>query len=370
MKYLSAYRALAAALGPRAKENTVSGVFAKDERLRRESLAMLRRARVVGASLCVFDRDGVAGEMQVGFARGADPVLPGTNFRTASVSKMVTGAIAAALAAQGKLDLDMDAGGLLGIGAPKYPNDRITLRMLLSHTSSIRDTSLLERAAEGMTLSNAAKRVAYTGDRPGERFCYSNEGAALVGALLETVTGKDLDELYHDTFHLPGTYFPNRLEKDVLADAVKIVPRRKIAYSGAKMQAAKTEAAGADPQRHWGRAHGSLCLRASDAARIAMAIRTDARFQAMFAPQVPFGSRDPIITEGLSLFLLSDPFAGVCGHQGLAYGAAHGVFFSRETGYGFALLTSGCSLARRYVLTDMNLAAIRLFTEEKGPWKR
>ncbi|MBQ8137652.1 MAG: serine hydrolase [Clostridia bacterium] len=370
MKYLSAYRALASLLGPRARENAVSGVFAGDGKLRREALSALRRARVYGASLCVFDREGIAGEMQVGFAREGVPVMPGTFFRAASVSKMVTGAIALRLAAEGKLDLDMDAGKALGIRAPKHKDARITPKMLLSHTSSIRDTDLLERAARGMTLSEAAPRFAYTGASPGEAFVYSNEGAALLGALLEMTAGKDLDELYQEAFGLPGSYFPNRLEKDVLADAVKIVPKRKIAYNGADMQALETGPVCADPQRHWGRAHGSLCLRASDAANIAMKLRTDARYAAMFAPQIPFGSRDPMITEGLAMFLLGSPFTGVCGHQGLAYGAAHGVFFSKETGYGFALLTSGCSLARKFVLTDLNLALIRLFTEEKGRWKR
>ena len=370
MRFRNLYRLLAFCTGPRARETAASGVFASDARLRKESVRMLRSARVYGASLCVFDREGIAGELCVGNARPDLCVMPGTFFRTASVSKMVTGAVAAGLAADGVLKLDMDVRDLLGIRVPAFPDAPVTVRMLMNHTSSLKDSGLLEKAAEGLTLAEAGPRFAYTGAEPGRAFRYSNEGAALLGAVLETVTGRDLDDLLHQAFGPSGSYFPDRLGDAVLADAVRIVPRPRTAYSGEKMQARGTGGAGADPQRHWGRAHGSLCLRAVDAARIAGELLRDPRYDAMFSPTVAFGSRDPDITEGLAMFLVNTPSGPVCGHQGLAYGAAHGIFFNRGTGRGFALLTSGCSLSRVHVLTDLNKAAIRRFAEDRNPWRK
>lgn len=69
------------------------------------------------------------------------PVTPDTRFWGASISKEFTGYSIMQLVGQGKLKLDGEAGTYLGfkLRNPNYPNTPITVRMLLSHTSSIRD---------------------------------------------------------------------------------------------------------------------------------------------------------------------------------------------------------------------------------------
>ncbi|MDE2430090.1 MAG: serine hydrolase, partial [Burkholderiales bacterium] len=64
-----------------------------------------------------------------------------TLYRVASVSKMVTAIAAMRLVEQGRLNLDADIGNYLGyrVRNPHYPQTAITARMLLSHTSSLRD---------------------------------------------------------------------------------------------------------------------------------------------------------------------------------------------------------------------------------------
>ena len=64
-----------------------------------------------------------------------------TLYRMASVSKMVAAVGAMILVEQGKLDLDADISRYLGfqIRNPHFPTAPITTRMLLSHTSSLRD---------------------------------------------------------------------------------------------------------------------------------------------------------------------------------------------------------------------------------------
>ena len=153
MRYLSEYRAMAAWMGPRARESGADGIFLRDPELRQEALRMLRTGRVYGAALCLFDREGILGTICAGHARKGLPVTPDTYFRVASVSKMVTAGIASALAFEKRLDLDMDVRSCLGIRAQGHPDSPISLRMLLSHTSSLRDTDMLEKVAQGMTLS-------------------------------------------------------------------------------------------------------------------------------------------------------------------------------------------------------------------------
>ncbi|MFP5329674.1 MAG: serine hydrolase domain-containing protein, partial [Alphaproteobacteria bacterium] len=90
-----------------------------------------------------FDRAGETGA----FARGiADPqtgreVTPDDPARIASVSKLVVAIGVMKLVEAGKLDLDSDVSRWLGwpLRNPAFPDRPVTLRQLLSHTSSVRD---------------------------------------------------------------------------------------------------------------------------------------------------------------------------------------------------------------------------------------
>ena len=84
---------------------------------------------------------------------------------------------------------------------------------------------------------------------------------------------------------------------------------------------------------------------------------------------VPFGERARNLSQGLCTFILHDKTIFprlLYGHQGMAYGAVHGLFFDPETNRGLALLTTGASEARRGVLADLNREIIiALMGEEK-----
>ncbi|OAG78268.1 Beta-lactamase [Acetobacter malorum] len=80
-----------------------------------------------------------------GFARrdGAQtvPVKQETLFRIASISKVVTTIGLMELVEQGKVNLDHDVSEYLGfrLRNPDFPTTPITVRMLLNHTSTLRD---------------------------------------------------------------------------------------------------------------------------------------------------------------------------------------------------------------------------------------
>jgi CubicO group peptidase (beta-lactamase class C family) len=69
------------------------------------------------------------------------PANDATMYRMASISKLVTTLGVMKLVEDGKLALDADVSEYLGykLRNPNFPADPITLRMLLSHTSSLRD---------------------------------------------------------------------------------------------------------------------------------------------------------------------------------------------------------------------------------------
>lgn len=116
--------------------------------------------------------------------------------RIASISKSFTATALMQLVEQGKLTLESDVSELIGfrIRNPRFPDTPITLKMLLSHTSSIGnkgDYFTLDRINPALSGDCAE---AYLEDKPGTRYCYSNLGLNLAGAIVEKVSGIRFDE--------------------------------------------------------------------------------------------------------------------------------------------------------------------------------
>ena len=92
-----------------------------------------------------FDRDGVNALQAEGLADVAAnrAITVDDPARIASISKLVTTIAVMRLVEQGKLHLDADVSKQLGwrLRNPAFPNRPITLRMLLSHTSSLTDAA-------------------------------------------------------------------------------------------------------------------------------------------------------------------------------------------------------------------------------------
>lgn len=320
---------------------------------------MLARHRVRSGAVCLFDETGVTHTAVVGNAQKKVKATEDTFFRTASVSKMVCAMMALRLSEQGKLDLDADAAQYLGIPLrnPQYRNQVITPRMLLCHTSSLVDSDAFWQGAKtGKPLEQVLQGNVFSAHRPGTHFAYSNFGAGVLGAVLEGASHKSLDALLKEVFPFTeASFYPQNLPSDcVLADCGDILPPR-VQYDAKALQRRRKAENRAEPLRHYAVGHGNLCIRAKDLAWIGIQAMTG--FEKLREAQIPFGARDPYITEGLGMFIVND--AALCsntvyGHQGLAYGAVNGVFFDPVQKKGFVLLTGGASVARKYVLADLN----------------
>jgi CubicO group peptidase (beta-lactamase class C family) len=145
-----------------------------------------------------------------------DEVNDSTLFMTASISKPVTALAMMKLYDDGKVDLDDEINDYLPfeIYNPNFPNDEITIRMLLSHVSSIRDN--WEKLEIGYTIDNGGdspmsiedylKSYLLEGgayyDReknfytvaPAKQNRYSNVGYNLVAYLVERISGRPFNE--------------------------------------------------------------------------------------------------------------------------------------------------------------------------------
>jgi CubicO group peptidase (beta-lactamase class C family) len=147
-----------------------------------------------------FDSRAIRASGAAGFADRAagrrltivDPV------RVASVSKLVVALGVMRLAEQGKLDLDRDVSTWLGwtLRNPAFPDRPITLRLLLSHRSSLRD-GIDYALPLGTELRNAvAAPEAWDSEHPpGGYFRYANLNFPIVASVMEAAAGERFDRL-------------------------------------------------------------------------------------------------------------------------------------------------------------------------------
>lgn len=141
---------------------------------------------------------------------GVKPFTADTRFRTASISKMFSALCVMRLVEAGKVDLDEDVSTYLGftLRNPAFPDKKITLRMLMSHTSSIRDGSRYlippEYPIEAFFQPGGrfyaggehfAKPVEGEADRqPGCFFTYANLNYGVIATMFERLSGIRFDE--------------------------------------------------------------------------------------------------------------------------------------------------------------------------------
>lgn len=167
------------------------------------AFAMPALADPLPATVAVaFDRDGVRPVFAEGAADRATGRLATADspVRVASISKLVTTLGVMRLVDQNKLDLDRDVSDYLGwkLRNPAFPDTPITLRMLLSHTSSLLDGGELYLIPLGKTVREtlADPRVWDSEHAPGSGwFHYTNLNFPVAASVMERATGERFDHL-------------------------------------------------------------------------------------------------------------------------------------------------------------------------------
>ena len=181
--------------------------------------------------------EGAFGRRRIGNGEPDLPATPGTLYRIASVSKLMTTLGLMRLVESGRFDLDADVFGYLGftLRNPHFPERAITLRHLLTHTSSLRDeagysfpagTSLRTFLVPGSAATYAKEAG------PGDWFTYCNLGWGLIGTMMERATGERFDRLMQrlllDPLGLDASYNPAELPPAALANLATLYRKRTV----------------------------------------------------------------------------------------------------------------------------------------------
>ena len=159
---------------------------------------------VTAAAAAVWHRGEIVAERYAGEIRPGSPVERRTLFALASVTKPVTASVAMSLVDEGLVGLDEPVSRYVPTlakttgepGAFDTGRRLISLRQLLSHTSGLPE----DLPGGSLRLEGLPDMAAIT-DRligeslvfePGTRLLYSNAAYALLGRLVERVTGRDV----------------------------------------------------------------------------------------------------------------------------------------------------------------------------------
>ena len=165
---------------------------------------LMRAAEVTGVGVAIFN-DGKIAYLKAYGVRDKEKNLPLTEdsvMTAASFSKVAFAYMVMELVDEKILDLDKPAYQYLPKPLPEYPKysdlahddryKRITVRMLLSHTSGFPNWRYINE-----------DRKLNINFEPGTRYAYSGEGIDLLQLIVETVTRKPLEDLMRDYIFEP-----------------------------------------------------------------------------------------------------------------------------------------------------------------------
>lgn len=330
--------------------------------------SLFRRSKTVGGAVVVCKDGKIVYQRNYGYQhlRSKTPVNDDTFFRTASVTKMITSLGILSLVDQKKLDLDADISQYFGyrIRHANFVDTPITLRQLMSHTSSISDDggyNNLHSTVSSMLALEKRRTGNFYAWAPGSKYKYSNFGAGLMGCIIEAVTGKNIQEYMKeavfDPLYLNAVYHAKYIQNP---DQIAYQYKDGSLYRAPKsfIQSAFNEVP--DPDINYRRTAGGVWIRAVDLAKIGMLLCGDGSFAG-----VRILNEDTVLMmrkeqKTLNRSVTGESPYGLClehndtiikgktvyGHQGMNDTSMVNLYFEPESGFVIALLNNGVSMKR------------------------
>lgn len=283
-------------------------------------------------------------------------------FRIASISKSFAATAIMQLIEAGDLSLDDDVSDLMGfqIRNPNFPDTPITLKMLLTHTSSISDAAGYRSLDVINPEENANWADSYNDYAPGTDYEYANLNYNTVGAIIEQVTGQRFDlyikEHIMDPLGLYGGHCPDLLNADLFAQIYRDDPETGEhikSLSSYKLLGDKLDTYRIGYDAPMLSPTGNMKISATDLAKYmimhknlgiynGVRIISEQSAQQMQTPQTEIRT-DSYYGFALGIYDNFAPIPGkqIIGHAGSMYGMRSGMYFNHEDDFGIILIASG-----------------------------
>jgi len=287
-------------------------------------------------------------------------MTPRHKLRVASLSKVLVGMNAMALSEEGAVELDAGIGRYWGcdVKNPYYPSDPVSVRSLLTHTSS------LPVYGDAVSLSHGAVYGVLSGGRferrrPGavSSWSYNNYAFSALGMTLELACGSTLDEVSARRFFRP-------LDIDAAFEAGSIQHTDLLCtlygHDGGVLRSAAAQkrlTGGSTPGGSGNFFAGGLTISAPDLAKLFAALSNDGVYegQRILSAASVAAMETPVGTPAGQAFEQCQPLRlqhNIYGRKSLYYhtGSAYGVYtcasYDPEAKDGVVVFSTGASGAK------------------------
>jgi len=336
-------------------------VYAQPEQAEAGIRAIMQQTPVMGLSVAVVKNNKVIYTHSFGTKSKEDntPLTDDCLFRIASISKSFSATSIMQLLEQKKLSLDQDVSELIGfkVRNPKFPETVITLRLMMSHLSSINDSEGYFSLDAINPAKNPNWRKAYSDYEPGKGYRYCNLNFNMIGAIIEKVSGERFDQyvIRHvlDPLKLYGGYNVDGLDKsrfasiyEYKADSAKFVLSEG-AYASRANEISNYEMGYTTPVFS---PTGGMKISATDLARYMtmhsnygkykgkriISKKSAQQMQTAMSAEEGYGFAIETTTKII-------PGKTMKGHTGVAYGLFSAMFFQPEEKFGIVVISNGCA---------------------------
>ena len=358
----------------------------KESLAKEEMERVMEKNSAVGLAVAVVKGGEIIYTESFGYKNLEDSTLLGEGdlFRIASISKSFTTTALLTLMERGLIGLDQDVSELTGfpVRNPAYPDVKITVKMLLSHTSSLNDFE----GYFNLDVLNPAKNKdfakCYNNYEPGTKYQYCNLGFNTLGAIAERLAGERFDQFVRHTVLEPlglyASFNPDSLDATRYVTLYDTLPAPQPA---AYVSRAK--------QLDSGYVMGYSTPLFSPTGGMKISAKDLAKYMIMHINYGALPNGDRIISEessrlmqspvfetgegesyGLALRQTSNfiPGEDMVGHTGSAYGLYSAMFFEPEKKFGIVLITNGCKPVYEEgfvnIQTDVARALYDIFIKE------
>lgn len=321
---------------------------------------IMQQSEVMGLSVAVVKKGKIIYTHSFGIKdrESNTPLTDDCLFRIASISKSFSATSIMQLAEDKKISLDDDISSLVGfkVRNPKFSETIITLRMALSHRSSINDSEGYFTLDAINPAKNPNWAKCYSDYEPGTGYKYCNLNYNMVGTIIEKISGERFDQYvkHHilDPLGLYGGYCVDSLDASRFAtiyeynDSLKKRTPSPAAYAPRSEEISNYVLGYSTPIFS---PTGGMKISASDLARYMTMHMQQGHYKGkrIISKKSAATMQTPLsIKEGYGLAITTTEklIAGkvMKGHTGSAYGLYSAMFFHPEEKFGFVVITNGC----------------------------
>jgi CubicO group peptidase (beta-lactamase class C family) len=342
--------------------------------------SIMKEYQVMGLSVVVVKKGKIVYTHSFGYRNkeSNDLLRDDCLFRIASISKSFSATSIMQLAKQKKLSLDDDISDLIGfrVRNPKYPDKVITLRMLMSHRSSLNDSQGYFTLDVINPDRNPDWAKCYNDYEPGSGYMYCNLNYNMVGTVIEKISGERFDQYVRqhvlDPLKIYGGYCVDSLDNSLFAtlyeydDSLKQFTPSPGAYAP-RSEAIKNYTMGVSTPIF--SPTGGMKISAFSLARYMTMHMNQGRYNGkkIISKKSARQMQTPLGKEGYGLAIMTSdkiiPGKTLKGHTGSAYGLFSAMFFDPKEKFGFVVIANGCLPGYTDGMNSVNIKTIRILYE-------